>query len=43
MVLNNLIEKSLGWVSALIGEVRHPQFNGKMLARDLIGLLTEKI
>jgi hypothetical protein len=42
ILLNNLVEKSLGWVSALIREVRHPQFKGKMLARDLIGLLTEK-
>ena len=42
MVLNNLIEKSLGWVSALIGEVRHLPLKSKMLASDLIWLLTEK-
>ena len=42
MVLNNLVEKSLGWVSALIREARHSFFKGKMPAKDLIGLLTEK-
>jgi len=42
MILNNLVENGLGWVSALIREVRHPQFKGKMLAKNIVKLLTEK-